>query len=71
MVLCLVFGITASTCLVMIRFARHLLLLTIQKKEYAAIHMATAHEYTSFCQAVKFRHTLLSDLYATMDGLKL
>lgn len=71
MTLRLLFSITSSSCYVMIRFARRLVLHILQQDQAAAVRIPTKEAHTSFCQPIALRHALLTNVYETIAGLKL
>jgi len=71
MVLCALFGITASVCSLFLRFGRRLLIRVLVKTDEACIRMPTDAEIQSYNAAISAKYSLLPDVYAVADGLKL
>lgn len=70
-VLQLVFGLTYSNLSVYLRFGIRLIVETFRNDPLARVRIPSGEEIESFKEAFATRHPLLSDCWATMDGLKL
>lgn len=71
MVLCMLFGVTASVCSLFIRLGRRLLLKILSRDQHAAVRMPTQDEIKAFQDAIAAKYSMLEDVYAVADGLKL
>lgn len=71
MVLCLLFGVTGSVCSLILQFGRRLLLLQLSKDAMAAVRMPSDEEIKGFKHSFATKFSMLSDVYAVADGLKL
>ncbi|CDF36841.1 unnamed protein product [Chondrus crispus] len=71
MVLCLIFGITGSVCSLFLRFGRRILLQQLSADDMAAVRMPSDDEVNVFKHSFASKYSMLSDVYAVADGLKL
>lgn len=65
------FGVTASVCVLFIRFARCLLLRIFGCEGRAKRRMPLPHEILQYKEAISCKGKALKDFYAVADGLKL
>lgn len=70
MVLCIMFGITASVCSLFLRFGRRLLVECLSHDARAAIRMPSDEDILLFQQSFAEKYSLLQDVFAVADGLK-
>lgn len=70
-VLQLVFGLTYSNLSVYLRFGIRLIIETFRNDPLARVCIPSGEEIESFKEVFGVRHPLLSDCWATIDGLKL
>ena len=71
MVLCLLYGITASVASLFLRFGRRVLLKIMANDDRAAIKMPSLEEIASFKETIGSRYYMLGDVFCVADGLKL
>jgi len=71
MVLCMMFGITASVCSLFLRFGRRLMLRALQHDAKAAVRIPTGKEVHTLQEAFAAKYSFLGDVYAVTDGLKI
>ena len=67
----LVFGLTYTNLSVYLRFGMWLFVKMFRDNPLARVNIPSAEEIESFKEAFAARHPLLTDCWATMDGLKL
>lgn len=70
-ILCMLFGITHSVCVMFIRFARRLLIKVLSKDDSARVKMPSNEEIELFKGKIREKYSMLDDVYAVADGLKL
>ena len=70
-VLQLVFGLTYSNLSVYLIFGMRIIVETFRHNPLARVSIPSAEEIESFKAAFAEQHPLLTDCWATMDGLKL
>jgi hypothetical protein len=70
-VLQLVFGLTYSNLSVYLRFGVRLIIKTFRHDPLARFSIFSAEEIETFKAAFAEQHPILTDCWATMDGLKL
>lgn len=71
MVLCIIFGVSASVCSLFLRFGRRLLLEVLQSDVNAGVKMPTDEEIGMFQESFLAKYSSLGEIYAVADGLKL
>lgn len=71
MVLCLLFGITSSVCSLFLRFGRRIIIKVLAQELDAMVRMPTALETVEYKRAFYNKYSMLKDVYAVADGLKL
>ena len=67
----LVFGMTGSRVSKWLRFGRRLLIMILSNHNDAAVRIPSAVTIEGYKAAVQLRHPSLTDVWCTMDGLKL
>jgi DDE superfamily endonuclease len=67
----MIFGMTHTSVGIYIRFARRILIKCLEKNPQAAIRVPDAAMIECHKQEIRNRHPLLTDVWCTMDGLKL
>jgi hypothetical protein len=70
-VLQLVFGLTYTNLNVYLRFGIRLIVEIFRSDLHARVSLPSPDEISSYMSAFRERHPLLTDCWATMDGLKL
>lgn len=65
--LCLLFGITSSTCVIMLRYGRCILLKALKASGKAAIQLPSDDEMPGLMTAVTDRHNQLKRVWAVID----
>ena len=71
MISSLLFGISGSACSFFILFGRRMLDKVLSKDKNAAVRMSTEDEIPVLQNAVQAKYSILSNVYAMADGLKL
>jgi hypothetical protein len=71
MVLQIIFGMTASLLSMWVRFGRRLLVRVLRNHPNARVKMPNGEEIASFCQAISVKYPSLTNVWGSMDGLKL
>jgi len=71
MVLCMIFGSTASICSLFLRFGRRILINALRNDAKAAVKLRTKSQIAAFQTAFTAKYSTLRDFYAVADGLKL
>jgi hypothetical protein len=67
----MLFGITSSVCCTFLKFSRRILIYVLSKSKYSQVRLPSAQETAAFKNAINARHSLLKDIWAVADGLKL
>jgi DDE superfamily endonuclease len=70
-VLQMIFGVTASSLSMWLRFGRRMLLLAIRTHPHAVVCLPTEDELQSFVDAVALKYPALVNCWGAMDGLKI
>jgi len=70
-VLSMIFGMTGTSVSVYLRFARRLLIATLQRHPLATLVLPTPEKIEEFRKLIADRHPALANVWCTMDGLKL
>lgn len=70
-ILSLLFGVTGSVVSLFLRFGRRILLRVLVKDPKASVTLPTDEELIAFRHDFQARHSLLGDVWAVADGLKL
>jgi DDE superfamily endonuclease len=70
-VLQIIFGVTASSLSLWLRFGRRMLIKALWSNELAVVALPTAEELQGFVAAVTRKYPALQDCWGAMDGLKL
>lgn len=71
MAICLIFGITGSICSMFLRFGLCIFIRALARDPKSSIRMLSNDEISTFQSAISQKHSMLSDVYAVADGLKL
>ena len=71
MVLQLIFGVTSSLLSMWLRFGRRILVRILQNHPKARVQMPNGNEIESFKTAINGKYPSLTNVWASMDGLKL
>jgi DDE superfamily endonuclease len=67
----MIFGLSSTSLSMYLRFGRRILILVLQNNPLAWIKIPSDDKIAEYQLAIKQRHPLLSDVWCTMDGLKL
>lgn len=70
-ILSLLFGATGSVVSLFLRFGRRILLRVLVRDSQAAVTLPTEEQVDQFRKEFENRHSLLGDIWAVADGLKL
>jgi hypothetical protein len=71
MVLQVIFGVTASVLSLWLRFGRRVLVRILRNHPKARVEMPDGNEIESFKKAINDKYPTLTNVWASMDGLKL
>ena len=71
MVLQIIFGMTASSVSMYLRFGRRILIEVLKAEPAAAIMIPSELKIQEYKDAIREKYPLLSDVWCCMDGLKL
>ena len=71
MFLSMLLGITYSVCSIFLRFGGHILRRVVKSNPVASISMPTAQETPQYRDSISEKYSLLENVYAMADGLKL
>lgn len=69
-VLCIMFGITSSVCSLFVRFGRTILLRILASDSNAIVRLPTPNDTRAFQAAISSQYSMLTDVCAVADGLK-
>ena len=69
--LSMMFGITSSGISLYIRFGRRLMIEVLRREESAKVKIPSDEKICEYKECVRYRHPKLSNVWMTMDGLKL
>jgi hypothetical protein len=67
----MIFGMTATPISMYLRFGRRILIKILFRHPAAMVCIPTVEKIREYCAAIQARHSLLKDVWCTMDGLKL
>jgi hypothetical protein len=71
MALQLIFGLTGTPLSMYLRYGRRILVQLLSNNELAKVQIPSNEKIREYCDAVRLRHPNLTDVWCTMDGLKL
>lgn len=67
----MIFGLTGTSVSAYLRFGRRILIKILQTDDYAKITIPSDEKIREYCNTIQQRHPALTNVWCTMDGLKL